>query len=145
MKECPLYTNTSMLAFLGDAAYEIRVRLHVAASGSFHSERLHREATRYVRASAQALAIKALFDGLPEEEQSLVKRARNKHIATKPKNAAPMDYKWATAFEALLGYYCLTGRDEDLAAVTAAAIRIIDGAAKNGETGGRHDSDSGCG
>jgi ribonuclease-3 family protein len=121
-----LYTNTSMLAFVGDAVYELRVRLRVSSSGAFHSERLHREATRYVRASAQARAMKELFDGLPEAEQRLVKRARNKRISTQPKNADPVDYKWATAFEALLGYYCLTGQTEKLDATAAAAMHIID-------------------
>ncbi|MDR2354963.1 MAG: ribonuclease III [Clostridiales Family XIII bacterium] len=130
MKDDALYKNTSMLAFIGDAAYELRVRLRVSASGAFHSERLHREATRYVRASAQAYAARTLLDGLSEEEQRLVKRARNKRSATKPKNADPVDYKWATAFEALLGYYCLTGQGEKLDAIAAAAMRIIDEAAK---------------
>jgi ribonuclease-3 family protein len=128
--ENPLYNNTSMLAFVGDAAYELRVRLRVSASGVLHSERLHREATRYVRASAQARAMKALFADLTEEEQRLAKRARNKRIATKPKNADPVDYKWATAFEALIGYYCLTGQTERLDATAAAAMRIIDEAAE---------------
>ncbi|MDR1246547.1 MAG: dihydrofolate reductase [Clostridiales Family XIII bacterium] len=126
MRDEMLYTNTSMLAFVGDAAYELCVRLRVSASGAFHSERLHRDATRYVRASAQASAIKAMLDGLPEEERRLVKRARNKRITTKPKNADPVDYKWATAFEALLGYYCLTEQSEKLEAAASAAMRIID-------------------
>jgi ribonuclease-3 family protein len=143
MREELLYTNISMLAFVGDAAYELRVRLRVSASGPFHSERLHRDATRYVRASAQALAVKALFDGLPEEEQRLVKRARNKRSSTKPKNADPVDYKWATAFEALLGYYCLTGRDEELCGMADAAMRIIDGANGKDAGGGTGDSYSG--
>jgi ribonuclease-3 family protein len=128
MKNNLLYANTSMLAFIGDAAYELRVRLHVAAAGPVSAERLHREATRYVRASAQARVIKALFDSLSEEERQLVKRARNKRVATKPKNADPVDYKWATAFEALLGYYCLTGRPEAIDAAAEAAIGIIDAA-----------------
>ncbi|MDR1572941.1 MAG: ribonuclease III [Clostridiales Family XIII bacterium] len=126
MVDDALYANTSMLAFVGDAAYELRVRLRVSASGALRSERLHRDATRYVRASAQARAVKELFDGLPEAEQRLVKRARNKRIATKPKNADPTDYKWATAFEALLGYYCLTGQTEKLDAIAAAAMRITE-------------------
>jgi 23S rRNA maturation mini-RNase III len=41
-----------------------------------------------------------------------------------------VDYKWATAFEALLGYYCLTGQAEKLDATAAAAMRIIDDAAE---------------
>jgi ribonuclease-3 family protein len=126
MEDDTLYANTSMLAFVGDAAYELCVRLRVSASGAFRSERLHREATRYVRASAQARVMKELFDGLSEAEQRLVKRARNKRITTKPKNADPVDYKWATAFEALLGYYCLTGQTEKLEATAAEAMRVVE-------------------
>jgi ribonuclease-3 family protein len=126
MEDDLLFANTSMLAFVGDAAFELRVRLHVASFGAFRSDWLHREATRYVRASAQARAMKALFDGLSEAERRLVKRARNKRSATVPKNADPVDYKWATAFEALLGYYCLTGRTEALDAIAAEAMRVID-------------------
>ncbi|MDR2296325.1 MAG: ribonuclease III [Clostridiales Family XIII bacterium] len=128
MNDDSLYQNTSMLAFVGDAAYTLRVRLRVSACGTLRSERLHRDATRYVCASAQARAMRALFDALPEAEQRLVKRARNKRSATRPKNADPLDYKWATAFEALLGHYCLTGQTERLDAAAAAAMRIIDAA-----------------
>jgi 23S rRNA maturation mini-RNase III len=37
-----------------------------------------------------------------------------------------VDYKWATAFEALLGYYCLTGQTEKLDATAVAAMRVVD-------------------
>jgi ribonuclease-3 family protein len=121
-----LYMNTAVLAFLGDAAYELRVRGHVVRVCPAHGDLLHRAATKYVRASAQAAAINAMFDSLPEEEQRLVKRARNKKGGVRPKNADPIDYKWATAFEALLGYYCISGLEERLDAVVAEAIAIID-------------------
>jgi ribonuclease-3 family protein len=65
----------------------------------------------------QAYALKAMMDGLAEQEQSLVKRARNKKISTKPKNADPVVYKWATAFEALIGFLYLSeslGRMEEI-------------------------------
>jgi ribonuclease-3 family protein len=122
----PLYANTVMLAFLGDAVYESRVRFHIIQTGMIHGDRLHRAATRYVRASAQATAMRALFGALSDAEQALVKRARNKKSDTRPRNADPVAYKWATAFEALLGYYCLSGQTEKLDATTAAAIQIID-------------------
>jgi ribonuclease-3 family protein len=128
MKDDPLYANTTVLAFLGDAAYELRIRAHVVRAGIADADRLHRAAVRYVRAAAQATAMKALFPALPVEEQTLAKRARNKKISAKPKNADPIDYKWATAFEALLGYYSMLGQHEKIDAATAAAIRIIDAA-----------------
>ena len=75
-------------------------------------------------ASAQADIIKRLFDELTEEEQKLVKRARNRKTATKAKNADPVTYKWATAFEALIGYLYLAGDDERLEQLMKKAIEI---------------------
>jgi hypothetical protein len=63
---------------------------------------------------------------LTEEEKALTKRARNHKIATKAKNATPMDYKWATAFEALLGYLHLKCDFERLDEVAGAAIKYIE-------------------
>jgi ribonuclease-3 family protein len=120
-----LYFNISALAFVGDAVYELHVRLNIARAGVIHGDHLHRISTQYVRASAQAKAIKAMLPCLPEEEQQLVRRARNKKIGVKPKNADAMDYKWATAFEALLGYYSMSGQTDRLDAAAAEAMRII--------------------
>ncbi|MDR2610893.1 MAG: Mini-ribonuclease 3 [Clostridiales Family XIII bacterium] len=120
--------NTAVLAWVGDAAYELRVRTYLAKSGAAaHADALHRAAVRYVRADAQAAVVKEIFDTLPPEEQALVKRARNHKISTKPKNADPVTYKWATAFEALIGYYHLSGAGDKADGITEKAIAIIDG------------------
>ena len=66
-------------------------------------------------------------DFLSEEEVALARRAHNHKIATKPKNADPLDYKWATAFEALLGCLKLSGREERLMEVMQNAAQIISG------------------
>ena len=68
-----------------------------------------------------------MFDGLTEEEQRLVKRARNKKFTTKARNADPVTYKWATAFEALVGYLYLAGETERLGQVIEEAIAIVEG------------------
>ena len=47
------------------------------------------------------------LDQLTEEEQSLVKRARNRKYTSRSRNTDPVTYKWATAFEALVGYLYL--------------------------------------
>jgi ribonuclease-3 family protein len=122
------HINTTTLAWVGDAAYELRVRKHLCLTGRAPSnaDALHRAAVRYVRADAQALAIRELFDTLTPEEQDLAKRARNKRISTKPKNADPIAYKWATAFEALIGYYCLIDDDAKIDEIAERAIGIID-------------------
>lgn len=125
------YMNTTALAYLGDGVYELYVRKHVLASGEIHADRLHQAAVKYVKAEAQAEAIKALMDSLTEAESTLVKRARNKKITSKPKNADPVTYKWATAFEALMGYLYLSGNIGRLEETIERAISIIEERKKN--------------
>ena len=62
---------------------------------------------------------------LDEKEQALVKRARNRKSATKAKNADPVTYKWATAFEALTGYLYLTENQDRLSWLMERAIGIV--------------------
>ena len=121
--------SIAVLSYIGDAAFELIVRKHVVSAGIVRGDRLHQAATGYVRASAQAKAVKFIFDSLNEEEQHLVKRARNKKTSSKPRNADPVEYKWSTAFEALLGYYSITGQDEKLEAAARQAIAMIDSSA----------------
>lgn len=109
--------NTTNLAYIGDAVYEVFVRERLLASGVSNAKALQRASIGYVSAPAQAQAIRAMFDTLDEEEQALVKRARNRRSATRPKNADPVDYKWATAFEALVGYLHLADEKARLAEV----------------------------
>ena len=110
---------------MGDAVYEQAVREHIIRKGSYHVNNMHRLATEYVKAPAQARIIKGLFDELTEPEQRLVKRARNRKYATKAKNADPVTYKWATAFEALVGYLYLAEDSKRLEWVLSKAIDII--------------------
>ena len=117
--------NPVDLAFLGDGYYELTVRRLMLERGWTGSDRLHRETVRYVCAENQAHAVKTLLPGLTPEEQDLCRRARNRKSATKPRNADPVDYKWATALEALIGWLVLTGntgRAEDLTLQAIAAI-----------------------
>lgn len=118
--------DTTTLAFIGDAVYEEYVREYVVQCGVLKADRLHAQAVRFVNAGAQAKIMKAVIDDLPEAEQALVKRARNKKTNTKAKNASPMDYKWATAFEALIGYYKLSGQIDVMEEVIIKALNIID-------------------
>ena len=94
--------------------------------GIRQADRLHRAATAYVSAAAQARIIRSIFDSLPEEDQSQVKRWRNHKYHSKAKNADPMTYKWATAFEALIGYLHLTGDAQRLEELLEKAAAIIE-------------------
>lgn len=119
--------DTTTLAFVGDAVYEEYVREYVVQCGSQKANKLHAQSVRFVNAGAQAGIIKELFDSLPEDEQALVKRARNKKTNTKAKNADPIDYKWSTAFEALIGYYKLSGKTMELEDIIIRALNIVEG------------------
>lgn len=119
--------NTAALAYMGDAVYEQAVREYLIKRGLYDTNRLHREATSFVSAFAQAHIIKELFDDLDEKEQALVKRARNRKVTTKAKNADIVKYKWATAFEALIGYLYLTEQTERLTWVIDIAVNIAGG------------------
>ena len=62
----PLKINTTALAFVGDSAYETRIRMHLLEAGEQRPDRLHRAAVKYVCAGAQAKIIRALMDELTE-------------------------------------------------------------------------------
>jgi len=121
--------NPTTLAFIGDAFYELSVRRRLTESGgSYAADKLHLSAVRYVNAAAQAKAMRGLSDrsALSEEELDLARRARNRKPKSIPKSADPVDYKLATAFEALLGYHYTEGREDRAEELAGLAIEIID-------------------
>lgn len=136
MVENPKQLNTEALAYMGDAVFEQYIREKLLSGGLVRVNNLHKEATKYVKASAQAKAIKTMMavgtgrDPVPElseDEQRLVKRARNHRFSSKAKNADPVTYKWATAFEALVGYLFLAGENKRLSQIMERAVEITDG------------------
>ncbi|MCQ2552886.1 MAG: ribonuclease III [Clostridia bacterium] len=130
MVKNPLQLNVLSLAYMGDAVWEQYVRAQVIEMlpDANHADYLHKEGVKYVNANAQAFAVKTLIDDglLSEDEVALIKRARNHKTATKAKNADAITYKWATAFEAYLGFLFLsedTNRLNEIMEKSAAIIR----------------------
>jgi len=123
----PKLANPLVLAFLGDATYSHCVRYHLIARGLVKPNQLHREANRYVSAKAQARILLTLLPTLTEEEQSVVKRGRNAKSGSVAKNADIIDYRHATAFEALIGYLYLHGREDRIAQIMQQAFVIVEG------------------
>ena len=118
--------NTTVLAYMGDSIYEVFIREMIILSGDYNADSLHRRAIKYVSARGQALAIKTISQELENHELSLVKRARNRRVNTKAKNTDMMTYKWATAFEALLGYLYISGENDRLHQLMKRAKEVID-------------------
>jgi ribonuclease III family protein len=108
--------NALALAYMGDAVYETYVRQLLLTKGKIKPNQLHRAATNYVSAKAQAAILKKLFekDCLTEEEITIVKRGRNAKSGSVPKNTDVQTYNHSTAFEALVGYLFLLNRTERL-------------------------------
>ena len=113
-------------AYVGDAVYELYIRSHLVTTTKLKPHKLHIEAIKYVKASAQANILKNMDNFFTEEEKEIIRRARNTkshHIA---KNAEVEDYRYSTAFEGLIGYLYLAGKNKRLEEILNNIIRNID-------------------
>lgn len=95
--------TTQALAYLGDAAHSLYVRLMLVKRGLCKSGELNREALKYVTAERQALMYKKIEPLLLEDEREVFRRAANSGHLNKPKRASGADYRTATGFEAVIG------------------------------------------
>ncbi len=101
-------------AYIGDAVYELYIRTNLVDTTNLKPHKLHIESIKYVKAKAQADALKNIENILTEEEKEIVKRGRNTQLHHIAKNASVQEYIHATAFEALIGYLYLTKKEERL-------------------------------
>ena len=105
--------NVLQLAYIGDAVYEIYVRKFLIDKGLVKVNDLQKSATKYVSAVAQSLFIHKLIDSnfFTESDMEVIMRARN-HKTRIPKNTDIVTYKYATALEAVIGYWYLDGQND---------------------------------
>jgi ribonuclease-3 family protein len=100
------------LAWLGDAVFEREVRLRIASLGDLPPPRLDAIKARVVRAEAQAALLLAIEPMLAEHEAAVVRRARNARLRRSARARGDIrTYRAATALEALVAYWELSGRD----------------------------------
>ena len=97
------------LAHIGDAVWELFVREYTVFRTQ-NSKLLHSLTTERVRASFQAELFNLIYDELNENEQEIARRARNASIPVARKNIQS-EYRQATAFEALIGFWNLNDKD----------------------------------
>ncbi|MGX7327918.1 Mini-ribonuclease 3 [Enterococcus bulliens] len=102
--------NGLALAYVGDAIYEVYIRDYLISTGLTRPNQLHKAATQYVSAKAQAALIHQMLeeDLLTIEEHDFYRRGRNSKSYTSAKNADITTYRISTGFEALMGYLHLT-------------------------------------
>lgn len=101
--------NSLELAYIGDAIYEVSIREYLIKKGIKKVNNLQKEAKKYVSAKGQCEILNSLINNkyLTQEEIDIVKHARNYKSVSKPKNTDIITYKYATGFEALIGYLYL--------------------------------------
>ncbi len=109
-----LEKNSLVLAYIGDAIYELYVRKHIIDKNINKGNDLQIESKKYVSATNQARFLKVMIEDniFSEEEIDILKRARNAKSNSHPKHTDILTYKHATALEALIGYHYLNEDNE---------------------------------
>lgn len=105
--------NPLVLAFVGDSVMALYVREKVVTFG-FKVNKLNKLVNEKVNAKAQCDVFLKLEEDLTEEEQSVAQRARNTNMHHMAKNFSVMEYRYATALEAVIGFLYLTGQEKRL-------------------------------
>jgi ribonuclease-3 family protein len=103
-----------VLAYIGDAVYELAVREHVLQSGICKVGELHDKAVAYVRAERQSALFAEVEALLTTEEREIFRRGRNAKGGHQPPHTSVGTYRRATGLEALIGYLHLRGEQERL-------------------------------
>ena len=104
----PKQLSPLVMAYIGDAVFELLVRTRLLEKGNAPVNKLHQITVHHVCAAAQAKGYRAIESFLTEEEAAVYRRGRNTHNNI-PKNADPATYRSATGLEALYGYLYLKG------------------------------------
>ena len=113
------------LAYMGDAVYEKFIREYVIRQGLCKNGLLHRKNIKYVITKVQSNIIRALEEFLTDEEKDIVRRGRNANPHSTAKNADIIEYKYATGFEALIGWLYLTRQEERLENILEECVKVI--------------------
>ncbi|MEG1500141.1 MAG: ribonuclease III domain-containing protein [Clostridia bacterium] len=114
--------NPLVLAFLGDAVHTLFVRNYFAKTSGLNAGKLHLLCVKFCRAQKQAAVLDEIFPDLTDDEKELSKRARNTKNGHQAKHASEEEYKKATSFEALIGFWHMTCENEKLKKVLEKSI-----------------------
>ncbi len=108
----PKQLSPLVLAFVGDAVFDLAVRAWLAQENCASVHTLHVEKAKRVRAAAQAEAANAILTEFTPEEEEVFRRGRNSKPGTIPKHASLADYAAATGLEAVIGFLFLSKQEE---------------------------------
>ena len=100
------------MAYIGDAHYNLTVKRFVITR-EVKMNMMQKHANRYLTAVKQAEFMGFLLtnDLLSEDEKEIYRRGRNSKSHKAPKNTEAVTYHVSTGFEALWGYWYLSGNE----------------------------------
>lgn len=124
--------NPLLLAYLGDAVYEVFIRYHLVAQGKIRPNELHGRAVQFVSAVAQAQAVRHIEHLLTGEEKDILRRGRNAKSGGVPKSAKASEYRTSTGLETLIGYWHLKGEAGRLRDMMEQVIFALEEGEENG-------------
>ena len=110
------------LAFIGDAIWELEIRKHYLQFG-YNIPTLNKYVKNKVNARYQSLIYKQIIEELDEEFKVIGKRAKNSNIKTFPRTCTVMEYKEATALEAIVGAMYLLKKEEEIKKIINIVIK----------------------
>lgn len=124
--EQPHLLSPLVLAYIGDAVYELSVRTHIVARGFARTDKIHSEAVKYVCANTQAGIMRSIQGMLTEEEAGIARRGRNAKSGHVPKGSCVTSYRISTGLECLVGYLYLKGNLERLTEIMEKAFDLVE-------------------
>lgn len=104
-------TSGVVLAYLGDTVWELCIRKYWISKG-LNLQNLNKRVKECVNAKRQSVLYKEIVPLVEEKYQMLGNRAKNGNIKTFPKSCSVLEYKEATAFEALIAGFYVDGRED---------------------------------
>ncbi|AKI98226.1 Mini-ribonuclease 3 [Kosmotoga pacifica] len=99
--------STDTLSYIGDAVYELFFRLRTLKEAKRRTGYQHELLTKLVNARGQSRALEFIDKLLTIEDRRVINRGYNSKGAKKRGN--DIDYRRATALEALIGYLYVKG------------------------------------
>ena len=122
----PAMYSPLVLAYLGDAVYELMIRSKVVRQGNTQVNKMHKKSASLVKAQTQASMIRLLEPDLTKEELAIFKRGRNAKSVTLAKHATMAEYRMATGMEALVGYLYLSEQFERLSELISLGLKKME-------------------
>ena len=114
--------NLKNYAYIGDALWELFIRERTIKLTN-NAQKLHKLTTSKVKASYQAALLHKLEPKLTEAENDISRRARNLPIPV-GRRQIQTEYRQATSFETLIGWWYLNDRERYLEILTGIELEL---------------------